>query len=223
MQNPQRSKTHDIHASTSGTPRPPFYQLGQSGRNLSSTSLDSQALLDHRCVVLFMGSNMVRTTAKTFFAEIIHQCGLVEKAACCRVHSDPGLNHIVRHMQTIINRMTAFNGDNNPIVHMPRPAQKVRVTILEQQTALLCSLLRLMTAGKLAIFQVMECSRGKEEEVDMIRGVDGLLLNHPLRADNVEACRVDKHRQDRIKATMSTTHHQFRVARSLALTWATTM
>ena len=34
---------------TSTTPRPPFYRLGQSGgRNLSETSLDSNALLDHR-------------------------------------------------------------------------------------------------------------------------------------------------------------------------------
>lgn len=49
--NPARS-THELHAaSTSGTPRPPFYRLGQSGRNLSSASLDSQALLDHRYAV----------------------------------------------------------------------------------------------------------------------------------------------------------------------------
>ena len=34
---------------TSTTPRPPFYRLGRSGgRNLSETSLDSNALLDHR-------------------------------------------------------------------------------------------------------------------------------------------------------------------------------
>lgn len=33
----------------SGPARPPFYRLGQSGgRNLSETSLDSNALLDHR-------------------------------------------------------------------------------------------------------------------------------------------------------------------------------
>ena len=34
--------------SKSNAPMPPFYRLGQSGRNLSSTSLDSEALLDHR-------------------------------------------------------------------------------------------------------------------------------------------------------------------------------
>lgn len=35
----------------SGPARPPFYRLGQSGgRNLSETSLDSNALLDHRKV-----------------------------------------------------------------------------------------------------------------------------------------------------------------------------
>ncbi|KAL8819584.1 MAG: hypothetical protein Q9191_007703, partial [Dirinaria sp. TL-2023a] len=46
--NPARS-SHNLHEpSTSSTPRPPFYRLGQSGRNLSSTSLDSQLLLDHR-------------------------------------------------------------------------------------------------------------------------------------------------------------------------------
>ena len=41
---------HDLlETSMSATPRPPFYRLGQSsGRNLSETSLDSQALLDHR-------------------------------------------------------------------------------------------------------------------------------------------------------------------------------
>lgn len=34
---------------TSTSARPPFYRLGQSGgRNLSETSLDSNALLDHR-------------------------------------------------------------------------------------------------------------------------------------------------------------------------------
>ena len=31
-----------------GPSRPNFYRLGQSGRNLSSTSLESEALLDHR-------------------------------------------------------------------------------------------------------------------------------------------------------------------------------
>ncbi|KAL8851039.1 MAG: hypothetical protein Q9221_004029 [Calogaya cf. arnoldii] len=44
------SSTHD-HAEppTSSSARPPMYRLGQSGgRSLSSTSLDSQALLDHR-------------------------------------------------------------------------------------------------------------------------------------------------------------------------------
>ncbi|KAI4279759.1 MAG: hypothetical protein LQ337_000039 [Flavoplaca oasis] len=44
------SSTHD-HAEppTSSSARPPMYRLGQSGgRTLSSTSLDSQALLDHR-------------------------------------------------------------------------------------------------------------------------------------------------------------------------------
>ena len=40
----------NLHESvTSTSPRPPFYRLGQSGgRNLSETSLDSNALLDHR-------------------------------------------------------------------------------------------------------------------------------------------------------------------------------
>lgn len=38
-------------AQTPGSARPPFYRLGQSGgRNLSETSLDSNALLDHRQV-----------------------------------------------------------------------------------------------------------------------------------------------------------------------------
>ncbi len=50
MQNPDRTAQDPNAASASGTLRPAFYRLGQSGRNLSSTSLDSQALLDHRCV-----------------------------------------------------------------------------------------------------------------------------------------------------------------------------
>ena len=38
----------------SATARPPFYRLGQpGGRNLSETSLASEALLDHRYVALF--------------------------------------------------------------------------------------------------------------------------------------------------------------------------
>ena len=46
--NPATSNQELHGPSASGTPRPPFYRLGQSGGNLSSTSLDSQALLDHR-------------------------------------------------------------------------------------------------------------------------------------------------------------------------------
>lgn len=40
----------DLHEpSRSAKARPPFYRLGQSGgRNLSETSIDSSALLDHR-------------------------------------------------------------------------------------------------------------------------------------------------------------------------------
>ncbi len=44
-----RSSQNQHEPTTSTTPRPPFYRLGQSGgRNLSETSLDSNALLDHR-------------------------------------------------------------------------------------------------------------------------------------------------------------------------------
>ena len=51
---PARS-TQNLHEpATSTTPRPPFYRLGQSGgRNLSDTSLDSNALLDHRYLYLY--------------------------------------------------------------------------------------------------------------------------------------------------------------------------
>lgn len=44
------SLSHDLNEpSTSSAARPPFYRLGQSGGgNLSETSLDSNALLDHR-------------------------------------------------------------------------------------------------------------------------------------------------------------------------------
>lgn len=46
---PARSNHDLLDVPTSSTARPPFYRLGQSGgRNLSSTSLDSEALLDHR-------------------------------------------------------------------------------------------------------------------------------------------------------------------------------
>lgn len=46
---PARSGQNPHESATSTTPRPPFYRLGQSGgRNLSETSLDSNALLDHR-------------------------------------------------------------------------------------------------------------------------------------------------------------------------------
>lgn len=50
---PARS-SQNLHESASSTnPRPPFYRLGQSGgRNLSETSLDSNALLDHRYLPL---------------------------------------------------------------------------------------------------------------------------------------------------------------------------
>ena len=41
--------TELLDAPQSGNGRPPFYRLGQSGGgNLSQTSMDSQALLDHR-------------------------------------------------------------------------------------------------------------------------------------------------------------------------------
>jgi len=47
--NPARANQDLLDVPSSSTARPPFYKLGQSGgRNLSSTSLDSEALLDHR-------------------------------------------------------------------------------------------------------------------------------------------------------------------------------
>jgi len=71
MQNPDRTTQDPNAASTSGTLRPPFYRLGQSGRNLSSASLDSQALLDHRCVSHhYLISDSVRTVANTSLIEI---------------------------------------------------------------------------------------------------------------------------------------------------------
>lgn len=46
---PARSSQNIHEQAASTTPRPPFYRLGQSGGgNLSDTSLDSNALLDHR-------------------------------------------------------------------------------------------------------------------------------------------------------------------------------
>ncbi len=46
---PSRSNHDLLDVPGSSTARPPLYKLGQSGgRNFSSTSLDSQALLDHR-------------------------------------------------------------------------------------------------------------------------------------------------------------------------------
>ena len=49
-----RSSQNLHEPATSTTPRPPFYRLGQSGgRNLSDTSLDSNALLDHRYSKLY--------------------------------------------------------------------------------------------------------------------------------------------------------------------------
>lgn len=48
---PARSN-RDPTEPTSSSARPPIYRFGQSGgRNLSSTSLDSQALLDHRYAI----------------------------------------------------------------------------------------------------------------------------------------------------------------------------
>ncbi|KAI9838519.1 MAG: magnesium and cobalt transport protein CorA [Sclerophora amabilis] len=43
----QSGSSHNL-LDDSGNPRPPFYRLGRSGRNLSNTSLESEALLDHR-------------------------------------------------------------------------------------------------------------------------------------------------------------------------------
>lgn len=46
---PSRSNHNLQDPQNAAPPRPPFYRLGQSGgRNLSETSLDSNALLDHR-------------------------------------------------------------------------------------------------------------------------------------------------------------------------------
>ena len=51
---PARSNPNLHEPATSTAPRPPFYRLGQSGgRNLSETSLDSNALLDHRYSYLY--------------------------------------------------------------------------------------------------------------------------------------------------------------------------
>lgn len=51
--NVPRSNRDPLEAATPANARPPFYRLGQSGgRNLSSTSLDSEALLDHRYFLL---------------------------------------------------------------------------------------------------------------------------------------------------------------------------
>ena len=46
--NPAAANQAILDQSSANAPMAPFYRLGQSARNLSSTSLDSQALLDHR-------------------------------------------------------------------------------------------------------------------------------------------------------------------------------
>lgn len=52
-EDPARSSQNLHEPASSTNPRPPFYRLGQSGgRNLSETSLDSNALLDHRYLKL---------------------------------------------------------------------------------------------------------------------------------------------------------------------------
>ena len=54
QEDPARSSQALHQSATSTAPRPPFYRLGQSGgRNLSETSLDSNALLDHRYAPLY--------------------------------------------------------------------------------------------------------------------------------------------------------------------------
>ena len=47
-----RSNRDLLDVNRASASRPSFYRLGQSGRNLSETSLDSEALLDHRYVAL---------------------------------------------------------------------------------------------------------------------------------------------------------------------------
>lgn len=48
---PARSSQNVVEPQNSGPVRPPFYTLGKSsGRNLSESSLASEALLDHRFV-----------------------------------------------------------------------------------------------------------------------------------------------------------------------------
>lgn len=56
-----------LDASNTATGRPPFYRLGQSG-GISNTSLDSQALLDHRCVDLASATSKDFVEADRVFA-----------------------------------------------------------------------------------------------------------------------------------------------------------
>ena len=75
-----------LEAPQTGNGRPPFFRLGQSGgRNLSQTSLDSQALLDHRYGSIERQEARVSMLMDLRSLGTIHPCELVATVASVRM------------------------------------------------------------------------------------------------------------------------------------------
>ena len=75
-----------LEAPQPGNGRPPFFRLGQSGgRNLSQTSLDSQALLDHRYGSIERQEATISMLIDLHALGTIHLCELVAIVASVRM------------------------------------------------------------------------------------------------------------------------------------------
>ena len=135
---PSRSNRDLLDVPSSSTARPQFYRLGQSGgRNLSSTSLDSEALLDHRYCYYNPPAPvlaMKRFADNMAFEGTIRQCVLVEKVGPPRMLSvlvqphrrTTAIIHLAQHTQTPLFPMRAHIAGHEYTDHIHHPEVKVR-------------------------------------------------------------------------------------------------
>jgi hypothetical protein len=111
----------DLLEPPASTSRPTFYRLGQSGRNMSSTSLDSEALLDHRYAdSSLIASKLGKGVSNPIIClEIIRRCELAETVSSIRmltateplrVHTSQ-VPHIDPNTRTLSSQMRDSNGE----------------------------------------------------------------------------------------------------------------
>ncbi|KAL8732931.1 MAG: hypothetical protein Q9181_003780 [Wetmoreana brouardii] len=223
--NPARSNQDLTEPQTASSARYPIYKLGQSGgRTVSSSSLDSQELLDHRCVNAFVSTYIRRTkqvAGTTLQCVPVVIAGLVEiftqiieRASRTMIST----LHIVPPTIKGLRPPPITTDGNDQAAHMHHPAARAKQRTWPLQIAHLCYHHRITTRITLGMGLGTDSSMARQVDMDANSKIAG--LRQPLRppARNEGDCLVDNSLHPPM-AMMSTILRLYLAVPGWALTW----